>query len=171
MEKTLQVLNRLKAERVVSDYAIGGGIAVLFYMEPFATFDLDVFILLPEEAGLLVSLAPLYTWLGEHGYEPRQEQVLIEGVPVQFIPAYNDLIRDGVRKAVVKHYGEVQTFVMSPEYLIVIMLQTGRPKDQARLVQFLDEADFSEERLSVILKKHRLYDTYEAFKKRFITEK
>ena len=33
MKKTLEVLNRLVAEGVVNDYAIGGAMGAMFYME------------------------------------------------------------------------------------------------------------------------------------------
>lgn len=47
MEKTLRVLNALEREGIVRCYAIGGAVAAIFYMEPFLTYDLDVFVWLP----------------------------------------------------------------------------------------------------------------------------
>ena len=38
MEKTLKILNELEKARLVSKYAIGGAIAVLFYTEPVLTY-------------------------------------------------------------------------------------------------------------------------------------
>lgn len=45
----LAAIERLKKERVVKDYAIGGAIALVFWSEPIPTFDLDVFVLLPSK--------------------------------------------------------------------------------------------------------------------------
>ena len=42
-----RVLNDMKSDGIIEDYAIGGGMAVLFYAEPTRTYDLDVFVLLP----------------------------------------------------------------------------------------------------------------------------
>ncbi len=59
MERTLEVLNRLEREGAFRRYAIGGGVAVLFYAEPVLTYDLDVFLLLnPEGSSGLVDRAP-----------------------------------------------------------------------------------------------------------------
>ena len=37
MKKTLEVLNKLVAERVIRDYAIGGTMGALWYMEAITT--------------------------------------------------------------------------------------------------------------------------------------
>jgi len=167
MEKPLKVINQMQLEGLFTKYAIGGGIASLFYIEPMATFDLDIFIILPETSGALVSLSPLYDWLAQRGYETEKEQVIIEGIPVQFIPVYNDLVKDGVQNAVEKRYGNTKTFVLQQEYLVAIMLQTLRPKDRERLIKFLDEAELSSEELDAILTKHSLKVAYDNFRRRY----
>lgn len=154
----------MQEEGLFDQYAIGGGIAALFYIEPITTFDLDIFIIPPESSGLLVTLSPLYKWLEDRGYKPENEQVIIEGIPVQFIPAYNDLVRDAVIDALTQNYANTQCRVLRPEYLIAIMLQTFRPKDKDRLVKFLDESDFTDKRLISILKKHKLRDVFDNFR-------
>lgn len=164
MKKALQIINRMQNEGLFSKYAIGGGIASLFYIEPIATFDLDIFILLLEEAGSLVSLTPIYEWLSQRGYNPEKEHILIEGIPVQFIPAYNDLVNDAVNNAVEMLYEDEKTFVIRPEYLIAIMLQTNRPKDRDRLFKIWDQADTDEILLRKILVKHKLLAIYEEFR-------
>lgn len=45
-----RVLNELESEGVIATYAIGGAMAMLFWAEPTVTFDLDVFVLLPDQA-------------------------------------------------------------------------------------------------------------------------
>jgi hypothetical protein len=164
MENTLKIINKMQSEGLFASYAIGGGIAALFYIEPVTTFDLDIFIILPEATGPLVSLAPLYAWLKKNGYKPENEQVVIEGIPVQFIPAYNELVKDGVLNALDKKYGQTSAKVLRPEYLIAIMLQTFRPKDKDRLLKFLGEADISVESLNTILAKHGLKQNFDNFK-------
>ena len=39
----LRAANELVANGVIADYAIGGAMAAIFYVEPFATFDIDLF--------------------------------------------------------------------------------------------------------------------------------
>ena len=167
MENTLKIINRMQEEEIFSSFAIGGGIAALFYIEPITTFDLDIFVIISDSSGSLISLSPLYQWLAKKGYKPEKEQVIIEGVPVQFIPVYNDLIADAVNDAVVKKYGGTETRVLSPEYLMAIMLQTYRPKDKERLIKFASQSDISYEVLNSILNKHNLIKVFENFRKQF----
>src|SRR5437762_12232264 len=94
MRRTLEILNELEREGVFSRYAIGGAMAATFYTEPVLTFDLDVFVLLSASTGKLVSLASTYEALRQRGYKEEKECVLIEGVPGQFLPAYNAVIED-----------------------------------------------------------------------------
>lgn len=81
MERVLQVLNRMEADGVIDDYAIGGGIASIYYLEPYQTDDIDVFIpaiaVAVGQAGL-ISSEPIYGYLKTLGYVPVREGVLIE---------------------------------------------------------------------------------------------
>ena len=60
MERTLQVLNDLERDGILSRYAIGGAMGATFYIEPLLTFGLDVIVLLPQTTSGLLTLAPLY---------------------------------------------------------------------------------------------------------------
>ena len=82
MEKTLQVLNSLERDGILSRYAIGGAMAATFYIEPVLTFDLDIFVILPQTAGGLLTLEPLYEALRARGYAEEGECANIEGVAV-----------------------------------------------------------------------------------------
>ncbi len=150
-------------EMVFEKYAIGGGIAAIFYIEPVTTFDLDIFIILKQESKL-ISLTTIYDWLIKKGYKTEKEQIIIEGVPVQFIPVYNELVMDAVINAEKKEYGETDTFVISKEYLFALMLQTNRPKDRDRMHKFFEQVDFSENELKKILMKFQLTESYNKFK-------
>ncbi|GAA5140851.1 hypothetical protein GCM10023213_24070 [Prosthecobacter algae] len=155
MEATLQVLNELERKGVLGRYAIGWAVAAIFYMEPFATFDLDIFVILPTQ-GMLITLEPLYAALNGMGYSLDKECVVIEGVPVQFLPAYNPLVEEALSAAQDTKLGETITRVLLPEYLAAIMVQTGRSKDRQRLTAFLEQAVFDKTRLESILAKHQL---------------
>src|SRR5438067_13796611 len=100
MRRALEVLNDLEKQGFFSRYVIGGAMAATFYTEPVLTFDLDVFILLQSESGGdLVSLDVIYQALRRRGYNAERETVSIEGVPVQFLPAYNALIEEALNDA------------------------------------------------------------------------
>jgi hypothetical protein len=106
--------------------------------EPTRTYDLDVFVLLPPGAGALLSLSPLYDWLRPRGFEPHAEHVPIHGVPVQLLPAYNELAEEAVRSARTLDYEDVPVRVIAPEHLVALALQAGGRKRRERALQLLE---------------------------------
>lgn len=145
-----RVLNDMKSDGVIEDYAIGGAMAVLFYAEPTRTYDLDVFVVLPESEDTIVVLTPAYEWLQSRGFEPRAEHVMIHGVPVQLIPAYNDLVEEAVAEARQLDYDSVPVRVVSPEHLVALAFQTGGRKRRERAFQLLETSDVDRGKLDDI---------------------
>ena len=159
MRRTLEVLNELEKHGVFSRYAIGGAMAATFYTEPFLTFDLDVFVVLPRTPGDLLTLAPLYDALRTRGYsEQENECIRIEGVPVQFLPAYNALLEEALAEAREMRYEATPTCVLRPEHLLAIALQTGRDKDRERVRLLREQARLDQKYLKGVLSRHRLDD-------------
>jgi hypothetical protein len=107
VKRTIAVLNELEQDGVFLRYAIGGAMGAIFYTEPFLTFDLDVFVLLPSTAGGLLTFAGIYDALRARGYSEENECVTIEGVPVQFLPAYNSLVEEALNEAQESLYEDV----------------------------------------------------------------
>lgn len=165
MEKTLQQLNNLEASGLISRYALGGALAALFYSEAVVTEDLDAFVLLasPPMSGL-ITLTPIYDFFKTRGATERREHLLVEGVLVQIIPAYDALTEEAVREAVEKRVGQTMTRVMRVEHLIAIALRTGRAKDRARISLLLEEADVLADCLSEILRRHQLMERWDKLK-------
>lgn len=163
MERTIEVLNQLEREGVFRRYAIGGAVAVLFYAEPILTYDLDVFVLLASEGSSgLVDLSPIYQRLAELGHHPDREAVMVAGVPVQVIPAYNPLVEEAVASAEEVRFGDAPTRVVGYEHLLAIMAQTGRPKDRERLASLLEQRPPDAARLDAVLRRHALVETWHA---------
>ncbi|MFH0800136.1 MAG: hypothetical protein V2A66_08160 [Pseudomonadota bacterium] len=163
MKKTIQVINNLEEEGIIDNYAMGGATALLFYAEPSLTFDVDIFVFLPGDKGAkdLVDLSSLYAFLEAKGYHAEKEHVIIEGVPVQFIPVYNALVEESVKNALVKEYEGVKIKVLKIEHLIAIMVDTNRPKDRERVGKILEEASFDRNTLESILRRHSLLERWE----------
>lgn len=170
MEKTLAVLNQLERAGIITRYAIGGAVAATRYIEPIQTYDLDVFVILPLAPSGLVSLEPIYAALTQRGYTPQGECIVVEGWPVQFLPAYNELIEEALARAIEVEFGATPTRVVSAEHLAAIMLQTGRPKDHARLVQFLESGVLERAVFEDIVARHGLVSKWETFLGRFFGE-
>lgn len=155
--EAIAALNEMKADGVVSEYAIGGAIAVIFWSEPTATFDIDVFVLM-EQAGMLVSLDAIYSWARAHGYPEQEEHIIIAGVPVQIIPAHNELATEAVDRAVDLEYEGQPVRVIRPEYLIAMYLEeTARTRKRLeRVATLLDEANLDRGLLTDLLQRYKL---------------
>jgi hypothetical protein len=156
MEKALQVIEEMTRLGTIKAYAIGGGIAATYYIEPILTYDLDIFFT-PVKEGL-AELAPIYEFARGRGYVEQAEALLIEGFPVQFIPAYNDLVREAVADAATLRYRDVEAKVVKAEYLAAIALQTGRAKDRERVARLLESEAVDRAVLAGILERHGLTD-------------
>ncbi len=161
MKRTLAALNKLEKDGLFPRYAIGGAMAAIFYTEPFLTFDLDVFIILPETGAGLLTLGPIYDALRAAGYTQQESEcILVEGVPVQFLPAYNSLVDEALSHAQEMMYEDVPARVVRPEYLVAIALQTGRAKDRDRVRILREQAQLDMNVLADILKRHQLDETW-----------
>jgi hypothetical protein len=168
MEKALQVIKEITRQGIIKAYAIGGGIAATYYIEPLLTYDLDIFFI-PAKEGLDV-LAPIYDYAREHGFSVQAESNLIEGFPVQFIPAYNDLVREAVEEATTLKYRDAEASVVTAEYLVAIALETGRAKDRERVIRLLEEADIDRAALRRILETFGLANKFKKLEKQIDEE-
>jgi hypothetical protein len=164
MQKTLQVLNDLVSDGVLNRYAIGGAMGATFYVEPVLTFDLDIFVILPQTVSGLLTLEPLYDSLRDRGYTEEGECVNIEGIPVQFLPAHNDLLVEALAEAREVFYEQTPTRVLRPEHLAAIALQTGRDKDRERVRLLREEAELDEAYLENVLIRHGLAGKWQPWK-------
>jgi hypothetical protein len=164
MEATLKILAELETTGIISRYAIGGAMGAIFYIEPFLTYDLDIFVVLPQTPSGLLTLTPIYDELRRRGYQAEAECVLVEGVPVQFLPAYNPLLEEALVEAQLLPYGELQTRVIRPEHLVAIMVQTGRHKDRQRFSMFMEQATMDAGYLQEVLLKYQLNERFNKWK-------
>ena len=129
MKATLEVINRMQAEGVIAHYAIGGGVGATFYLEPAATLDIDIFVILPyEQEGSLVSLSRIYEFLQARGYRAQDEHIVIEGWPVQFLVPATELEKQAVVNAVPERFEDINIWVMPEEFLVLIALQRADAK-------------------------------------------
>jgi hypothetical protein len=157
----------MKEDGVIEDYAVGGAVAAIFYVEPFTTYDLDIFCAFNATGSGLMLLTPIYEYLARRGYLPERETVDIEGWPVQFLPVFNPLIEEAVNEANEIEIGQTPVRVIRPEHLVAIMLDTGRAKDYARITCFLDAGAVDPDNLADVLSRHNLEAKWEDFRRKF----
>jgi hypothetical protein len=169
MQGTLGVLNRLVADGVINTYAIAGAVAAYTYIEPTVTDDLDIIVSLDTtgSSGLVV-LTPILTALATMGYTQfRNEGIVVEGWTVQFLPVAKPLDAEALQSAEVVNITlggqDFPTRVLRPEYLVAKALDVGRAKDNARIVQFIEEKAVDLAVLQDVLNRFGLVKAWERF--------
>ena len=161
----------MQADGIIGQYAIGGAVGATFYLEPVATLDIDVFVSFQKSAGSpLISLSPIYDYLTARGFKAEKEYIVIGGWPVQFLPPGNALVEEALTQAVETRVEGIKTRVMTAEHLTAIALQTGRAKDVARVLQFIESGSLDAAKLDDILKRHGLVAKWKRFGDKFKSE-
>ena len=171
LTKTLAIINQMQAAGVIGRYAIGGAIGATFYLEPVATVDVDVFVAIEPVPGQLVATPkPIYDYLTARGCKTEGEYLVIEDWPVQFLPPTGPLVEEAIAQARETEVECERTFVFSAEHLVAIALQTGRAKDKARILQFIEAGGLDRQRLDEIVKRHGLQERWDRFQQQFLTD-
>ena len=173
MEATLRVLNGLVDHKLVEKYAIGGAVGAIFWVEPFDTIDLDIFVLLPESVPAPDPLRGVFSRLKELGYAFDGEFMVVEGVPVQFLPAEDPtgLQKAALDAAALVDYKSpartVSTWVLTPEYLVALALQVHRSKDYERVSRLLSEAKVDRALADTLIVRYGLKEYWDVFVRRY----
>jgi len=130
-----------------------------------ATLDIDVFVSFQKTAG-----SPLPAVSRDNVPKRRARSDApypIGGWPVQFLPPGNALVEEALTQAIETDVEGVRTRVMTAEHLTAIALQTGRAKDAARVLQFIESGTLDADKLDAILQQHGLVAKWEQFGDKF----
>lgn len=169
IRNTIAAINQMQADGVIERYAIGGAVGATFYLEPVATLDVDIFINFRAEAGrLLANPKPIFDYLKARGGVMEGEYIIVAGWPVQFLPAAGPLIEEALAQAVETDVAGTSARVFTVEHLAAIALQTGRAKDKARLLQFVEAGALEPAHFQAIISRHGLQDAWQRFEKQFL---
>jgi hypothetical protein len=150
----LRAANDLLTAGLIEDWALGGALAAIYYVEPFTTYDADIFFI-PKEKSLTAGIPAIYAHLQAQGWEVEGEHLLVRGFPVQFLAA-SGLTEEAVREAERIDYEGVPAKVFRAEHIVAIAASVGRARDKARIEQLLQQADLDQSRLEGILQRHKL---------------
>ena len=162
MKETFAVINEMVADGAIENYAVAGAIGAMFYVEPFSTEDLDVFVLTPEDR--FVIELPGSEYLKARGYteirKGRHRRRLASS-----IHARQERAGEGsVPKRQQLDFEGVMVRVALPEHLVAIALNVGRTKDLARVEMFLEQKEVDIDALEDVVRRHGLYDRWIHFK-------
>jgi hypothetical protein len=150
----LRAANGLTTAGLIEDWALGGALAAIYYVEPFTTYDADIFFTLKGK-DLAAGIPAIYAHLQSQGWQVEHEHLLIRGFPVQF-PAANGLTEEAVREAERIDYEGVPAKVFRAEHIIAIAASVGRAKDKSRIELLLQQADLDKTYLENLLQRHKL---------------
>ena len=150
----LRAANELASAGLIEDYALGGALAAIYYVEPFTTYDADI-IFIAKDKTLSAGIPAIYAYLQSKGWRVEREHLLVNDFPVQFLAA-SGLTEEAVRLAKRIEYEGVPAKIFLPEYIIAIAASVGRRKDLARIDQMLEQAEIDRTRLDDILARYNL---------------
>ena len=171
IQEVIRAINQMLADGVIDRYAIGGAVGATFYLEPVATIDVDVFVTFKSAPGsLLVSPQPIFDYLKAHGGAVQGEYIVLAEWPVQFLPTTSPLVEEALDQALTLDAGGVPTQVFSAEHLAAIALETGRSKDKARLLQFLESGVLNTQKFGELVTRHGLSDAWQRFGRQFLSD-
>jgi hypothetical protein len=166
MQRVARLLLDMVSAGVITDYAVFGAVAQMRYTEAVSTMDADILVGLPERLGLDI-LKPIYDYCVSRGYRPDGEAVRVGDWPVQFIPAFSPLTAEAMREAEIAEIEGVPLKVVSANYLALIALSAGRPKDYARVLALAENGSVSLDGLVLLAKRHGLSGQLQRFRARF----
>lgn len=170
IQDVIGMLNQMERDGVIKRYAIGGAVGATFYLEPVSTLDVDVFIAFKSQPeSIIASPVPIFDYLKRFGCKMEGEYIVISGWPVQFLPASGPLLEDALDDAVEVDVEGEPARVLTAEYLAAIALQTGRAKDKARVLQFVEGDAMDRARFETIIAKHGLTPQWERFQQQFLS--
>jgi hypothetical protein len=170
IKEAIQIINRMQSDGVIERYAIGGAVGATFYLEPVATLDVDVFVEFHAAPGSqIASPEHIFKYLRDRGCKMEGEHVVIADWPVQFLPAATSLLQEALATAVQKNIEGTSARVFTAEYIAAIALQTGRAKDKARVLQFIEAHALDLNGLKETLARHGLSGEWEKFERQFLT--
>lgn len=172
LRKAIEVVAKLAESGAIHRYAIAGAFAAMNYIAPTLSDDLDILISIEDfesrQSGLIL-LAPVEKALAELGYSDRTDLgIMIEGWPVQFLPAASDLDQDALNSAIEIEIGSpggppLRVRCLRAEHVVAVAIKVGRLKDLARVQSFLEQGAVDLVLLKQVLQRHGLMRDWRRF--------
>ena len=150
----LRAANGLVKAGIIENYALGGALAVIRYVEPFDVYEAVIFFI-PADKSLTAGMPAIYAHLQSKGWQVEEGHLTVKGFPVQFLAAHG-LTEEAVREARRIKVKNVPAKVFRAEHIVAIAASGGRPKDIARIEQMQQQAKLDQALLEKILRQYQL---------------
>jgi hypothetical protein len=132
----------------------------------FLTEDADVLVEVPGEHGQDVP-APIHAYCRSRGLSAQGQWIRVGSWPVQFIPPYSRITEAALREAVVEDFEGVPLRVVRADFLAMIALDSGRPKDFDRIIRMMEAGAIGLDGLQKLAERHGLSAKLRAFRSRY----
>lgn len=130
----IKVLNQGILEGIFRNYAIMGGYAVNYYVEPTFTSDIDTVVLIDTDN----DYANIFAQFTQQGYKMVNLYVVIDNTQVRFFPStISSLYEAAVENAKTIEFKDTTTRIVTAEHLTALLMVSYRPKDKVRIMQLL----------------------------------
>ena len=169
MRELAQLLNDMREDGVISNYALFGAVAQMRYTEPVATLDADVLVAVSDAERLDV-LKPIYEFCATKGFVLEGEAISVGAWPVQFVPVFNPLTQEALEEAETADFDGVPFRVVRAAHLAAIALSVGRAKVFTRILALLEADSVSRQEVADLAAKHGLAHDWRRFEVRFFDE-
>lgn len=171
IQAVIEELAELDKSGLVQGYAIGGAVGATFYLEPVSTVDVDVFVGLQAKPGRVIAdPTPILEFLTSRGAVMEGEHVVIGGWPVQILATGDPLTDEALERAVEVDVDGTPARVFRAEHLAALALRTGRAKDKARLLQFIEQQAMDRAAFEAIVNRYDLGLPWSRFRSAFLEE-
>ena len=159
-----KALNRLSARGVIRGYALIGGLAVSTWGLPRGTKDIDLLVSLEA----IKNLKAFQEALEKDGFSPKLYRggpsdpvpfllkVVHEGVPVDMLITTKKWEDEAVENSVGMDFHGVKIPVIPVEYLVVMKLKAGGPRDILDVEELLQIGDINPQLLEGLSKRLRV---------------
>ncbi len=169
MKHVAQLLNEMKNAGVILDWAPFGATAQMRYTEPVATIEVEALIEVPNPLRIDL-LSPVYEFCRGRSHQEEGEAIRVGTWPVQFVPVFDSLTAEALKKAETVDFEGEPLRVVSAVYLAAIALKTGRAKDSARILALLESESVKKPEIAALAARLGLGPAWTRFEKRFLDE-
>jgi hypothetical protein len=162
-----ELLNEMCAAGVITNYALFGAAAQMRYTEPVATLDADVLVAVPD-LGRIDVLRDIYAFCAARGFPAEGEAIRVGAWPTQFVPVFSPLTTEAMEQADTADFEGEPFRVVRADFLAVIALSVGRPKDFIRILALLESGSVSREEIARLAARHGHTEAWQRFEARFL---
>lgn len=150
MKPLVSLFNEMQKKKIIRKWALGGGVAAKYYVNPPVTKDIDFFVIVDDMS--LSFMGPIYAYMLEQGAVFDGHLFKFKGVIIDIIPAMNELVTEAVNEANTVVMEGAHVNIIDPNYLAAIALSVGRKKDIDRVNRLLDAGKLTQCFKQLVLK-------------------